>query len=195
MKLLKGNLSQHFRSFENGFINVYRNGLLYCEKPFLKNTAFYINLPFEGFYSFSGYGFIVMETTPLIYSDIKISLPEPERNPASFGIAKVNVDNLSNSPARIAVDKNLIILNPKFFNYPVEIRFFILLHEVGHHFYKTEWKCDQYAAHHFLKMGLNPSQAFESLAGVLHETKKDGSINEINRDRNQRIYNLLSKTK
>jgi hypothetical protein len=192
MKILNGNLSQHFRAVENGFVNVYRNGLLYCEKPFLKNTLFYINLPFNGFYSFSGFGFVLMETTSLIYSDIKINLPEPERNAQSFGISKVSIDNLSTSPARIAVDKNLVILNPKFFKYPVEIRFFILLHELGHYFYKTEWKCDQYAAHHFLKMGLNPSQAFASLAGVLHETKADGTINQVNKDRNERIYNLLA---
>ena len=192
MVILNGNISQHFKALENGFVNVYRNGLLYCEKPFLKNTLFYINLPFDGFYSFSGFGFFAMGQTPLIKSNITINLPEPERNKPNFGISKVSIDTLSTSPARIAVDKNIIILNPKFFNYPVEIRFFILLHEMGHFFYSTEWKCDQYAAHHFLKMGLNPSQAFESLAGVLHETKQDGTINEVNKDRNKRIYKLLT---
>ena len=65
---------------------------------------------------------------------------------------------------------------------------FILLHEVGHFFYTEEYKCDTFAAFHFLDMGFNPSQAFESLAGVLHEGKR-------NDERIDNIFKLLAKIK
>lgn len=184
-------ISQHFRAIANGFINVYRNGLLYCERPFLNGQLFYINLPFDGSYSFSGNGFVFMQQTELIKNQQRFNLPKPERT-KYFGVNKILVDTLSTSPARIATDKNIIILNPKFFDFSVEVKLFILLHEVGHFYYKTEWKCDQYAAYHFLEMGCNPSQAFESLAGVICEHRPDGTPNEINQDRIKKIYNLLA---
>lgn len=188
---IKRPTSVHFKAFKNGEVYVYAADVLYCIRPFLANTTFFINLPFESWYSFSGDGFKILNTTPLINSNIIIDLPPPERS-REFGINKITVDNLSNSPARIYTDTGIIVLNPKFFSYPIEQKLFILLHEVGHFYYKTEWKADQYAAHHYLKIGLNPSQAFKSLAGILHETRKDGTPNEINIDRIQRIYNLLA---
>lgn len=183
--------AQHFRAVKDGSIYVYGNGVLYCERPFFKGQLFFINLPFAASYSFSGDGFEIMKQTGLIISDINISLPEPERN-KQFGILKVTVDSLSNSPARIYTDKKIIVLNPKFFNYSAEVKIFILLHELGHYYYATEWKCDQYAAHHFLKMGCNPSQAFESLAGVLHTEDANGNAIKQNNDRINRIYSLLT---
>jgi len=47
---------------------------------------------------------------------------------------------------------------------------FILLHEYGHMFYKTEHKTDCYALKKYLQMGLPPSMAFYALAKVLHDT-------------------------
>lgn len=184
-------VSQHFRTTKSGLLTVFCRGLLMCERPFNANTTFYVNLPFSGFYSFSGDGFVKMGTTPLIKSELNITLPPPERV-RNFGVNKITFDNLSNSPARIYTTENTIVLNPKFLSYPIEIRLFILLHEVGHFYYKTEWKCDQYAAHHFLQMGCNPSQAFDSLAGVLHTEKADGTTNFINMDRVNKIYKLLT---
>jgi hypothetical protein len=70
--------------------------------------------------------------------------------------------------------------------YPIEVRLFILLHEVGHFYYSEEWKCDAYAAYHFLEWGCNPSQAFEALAGVLHD-------NKTNDDRINKIFKTISK--
>lgn len=187
-----GNISQHFIGTENGKITVFRNGTLHCEKPFNKG-AFYLNLPLPGHYSFSGFGFDVGNQTPLIKSILDISLPQPERV-RKFGINDIHYDNNSNSPARIYSALGVIVLNPKFDTYANEIKLFILLHEVGHFYYKTEWKCDMYAAYHFINtFNCNPTQAFESLAGVLHDTKPDGTPHEINNDRIKRIYNLLSK--
>ena len=37
-------------------------------------------------------------------------------------------------------------------------RKFVLLHEYGHYYYKSEVKCDIFAKHHLLKLGYNKSQ-------------------------------------
>ena len=183
-----------FKSVENGILKLYANGKLYCERPHKKGQTFKINVPFGGQYlhneALDGAQFYKL--TPIQKDNRIISLPEPERNKKAY-IKSIFFDNQKDTPARIYTDLNTIVVNNKFFNYPIEVRFFILLHEVGHFYYKTEWKCDQFAAHHYLKIGFNPSQAFESLAGVLHETKQDGTENTQNTERINRIYQLLSK--
>jgi hypothetical protein len=178
-----------------GHIWIYANGQLYYERAFLPKSEFYINLPFAASYFFSGFGFTFLRTEPIKLVSENVPLPEPERDGVNFGINKITVDSLKETPARIYTNEKVIVLNPKFFNYPIEVRLFILLHEVGHFYYKTEWKCDQYAVHHFLKMGCNPSQSFESLAGVLHTTDKNGFENITNIDRINRIYKILTEIK
>jgi hypothetical protein len=186
--------SLYFKSNENGVLKLYANGKLYCERPHKKGQIFKINVPFNGDYTHNEAldDAQFFKVTPIEKDNRAISLPEPERNKKAY-IKSIFFDNQKETPARIYTDLNTIVVNHKFFNYPIEIRFFILLHEVGHFYYSTEWKCDQFAAHHFLKIGFNPSQAFESLAGVLHETKQNGTENTQNTDRINRIFNLLSK--
>jgi hypothetical protein len=167
------------------------NSSRYNEKP-VKAGEFYINLPFPGNYNFTGdkFEFVRVEDfTPSIPANFP-PLPAPDRKKI-FGIHEIKVDNKSNSPARIYTDKGIITLNPRFFYYPGEIKLFILLHELGHFYYTEEWKCDMYAAYHYLQMGCNRSNAFDALAGVIHTEKKDGTPHIINRDRILKIYNLL----
>lgn len=191
MFLTNGNISQHFKAVQSGKITVFRNGKLHCEKPF-NSGKFYINLPLAGFYSFSGFGFEFLEQTPLIKSDLVITLPEPERV-RRFGIVDIRYDTQSNSPARIYSTKGIIVLNPKFDAYSNEIKAFILLHELGHFYYQTEWKCDQYAAYHFINtFNFNTSQAFLGLDEVLHKTKNNGQPHTENLERINKIYNLLA---
>jgi len=188
----KGNIAQHFKGFENGNIVVFRNGNLHCEKPFVKGN-FYLNLPLAGHYSFSGFGFETTKLTDLIKSNLVINLPSPERV-RKFEINDISFDNESNSPARIYTTKGIIKLNEKFRNFSNEMKLFVLLHECGHFYYSTEWKCDAYAAYHFIHTyNCNPTQAFESLAGVLRPLKADGTPHTENEQRINRIYNLLKK--
>lgn len=132
----------------------------------------------------------IVDITDIQIKKFNIPLPAPERNKNAY-VKDIFFEDKGSSPARIFTDLNTIVVNKDFFNYPIEVRYFILLHEVGHFFYSTEWKCDQYAAYHFTKIGFNPTQAFESLAGVLHTESADGEPNERNKDRIEKIYNLL----
>lgn len=166
-----------------GAVKIYCNGKLYAEKPATKNFKF--NLPYENTYIFDGPGLEIKNITPLQKVIKTIELPTPDRN-KEFGVKEILYNNESTSPARIFTNEQIICVNKKFFDYPIEVRMFILLHEVGHFFYTEEWKCDTFAAFHFLDMGFNPSQAFESLAGVLHQGKR-------NDERIENIFKLLSK--
>lgn len=188
-------LSQHFKASQKGRITVYANGLLYYDRPLAANENFYINLPFPARYQFAGYGFEIGAQKDLVILPKTFGLPAPERK-RIYRVDSITLDNASKSPARIYTTLNKIVVSPKFYSYSVEVRLFILLHELGHFFYETEWKCDQYAAYHFLyTFNCNPSQGFESLAGVLHTEKPDGSEHEVNNDRIKRIINLLTNKK
>lgn len=174
-----------FAAPSKGVANIYFNGKLFAVKPF-EGGQFKYNLPDAGKYFIkASQGLKIVKIGPLQIVEKNIALPIADRNKTE-GIKNVYFDNESNSPARIQTDKQIILVNKQFFNYPIEVRIFILLHEVGHFYYSEEWACDTYAAHHFLKMGYNPSQAFESLAGILHP-------NQRNDDRIENIYNLLKK--
>jgi hypothetical protein len=166
-----------------GAVKIYCNEKLYAERPAAKNFKF--NLPYANNYIFSGVPLEIQDIKPLQKVIKTIELPTPDRD-KPFGIKDIVYNNDSTSPARIFTNEQIICVNKKFFDYPIEVRMFILLHEVGHFFYTEEWKCDTFAAYHFLDMGFNPSQAFESLAGVLHEGKR-------NDERIENIFKLLSK--
>lgn len=175
---------------KSGILNVYCSGKLYAQRPFNKGQQFKLNIPFKGLYTFEMDGARIVDVTDIQKKHFDISLPQPERNKNAY-IKDIFFEDKGSSPARIFTDLNTIVVNRDFFNYPIEVRFFILLHEVGHFFYSTEWKCDNYAAYHFTKIGFNPTQAFESLAGVLHTKNGDGTKNERNEERIKKIYNLL----
>lgn len=164
-------------------LKVYCNGLLYAEKP-LNKGPFKFNLPIENTYIFDAGSIKLIDVKPLKKVQKTIELPTPDRNKTEF-IRDIFYDNDRTSPASINTDEKIILVNKKFFSYPIEVRMFILLHEVGHFFYTEEYKCDTFAAYHFLDIGFNPSQAFESLAGVLHENKR-------NDHRIDNIFKLLS---
>jgi hypothetical protein len=61
-----------------------------------------------------------------------------------------------------------IEVGSKFYTYDYCTRVFILLHEVGHFFYKKEPYCDLFAAKHFILKGYNNCTAMYSLSKVLN---------------------------
>ncbi len=181
---VKKPISLFFKGNSDGILNVFCNNKLYAQRPFENGKIFKLNLPFSGVYSFDGAAKII-NITDIKKTILDVQLPAPERNKNAY-IKKIFFEDKGESPARIFTDLNTIVVNKTYFNYPIEVRFFISLHEFGHFFYSTEWKCDYYAAYHFCKIGFNPSQGFESIAGILHPSER-------NNERIEKIYNLLKK--
>lgn len=96
-----------------------------------------------------------------------IKLPPRERSRMKPFHCVVNSE-MQNTPARNFTHIGRIELSPEFMSWPYAIRLFIMLHEIGHFFYKTETYCDLYAAKVFIDvLGFNPSTAFYSLSKVL----------------------------
>jgi hypothetical protein len=118
-----------------------------------------------------------------------IELPTAER----FRLRPVTVQfnpYLKGTPARIFTGRNpaLIEVSSRFYQFPKQIRLFILLHEYGHLFYETEWKVDLFALKMFLGQGYNESQAFYALSKVLG----DGAENT---NRITRLFNTIKNQK
>jgi hypothetical protein len=63
---------------------------------------------------------------------------------------------------------------------------FVLYHELGHYYYKTESYCDIYASRELIKLGFNPSQLYFSVNGCLSDRSSE---------RKEAIYNFAKKIK
>lgn len=132
---------------------------------------FTVNMPRTGDY------FLDDHTTlkgigPLVKNEIKFTLPPQERSRYKpFEI--VYNKRLEGTPARIFTEAGIIEVSPRFYEFDPQIRLFILLHELGHYFYKTEWKTDLFALYYYLQLGYNKSQAFYALSRVLHPSPQN----------------------
>lgn len=146
-----------------------------------------ISFPFAGIF-YSNKGIKEIKMTPLETSDIfdKTPIPAPERDYAPESIYIEKVQGLSNTPARTWAKKGYIQRSPSLDSMPSQMDFFIMLHELGHQKYFTEWKTDLFALYHFLKLGYNASQALYALTKVLNSKPE-------NIDRIKRIYNLIEE--
>lgn len=125
---------------------------------------------FDGDY-FSPNSFDVVDSKPLTNAESTIKLYEREREREKPIVIKY-VPGLTNTPARIFTNMNpaVIEVGERFYQYPLPVRMFILLHEYGHLFYKSEHKTDCFALKKYLEMGLPPSMAYYALANVLHSS-------------------------
>lgn len=63
---------------------------------------------------------------------------------------------------------------------------FVIYHEFGHYFYKTESSCDKFATRKMIEEGFNPSQTVFSVNGCLSERSQE---------RKNEIYNFAKKVK
>lgn len=63
---------------------------------------------------------------------------------------------------------------------------FVIYHEFGHYFYKTESSCDKYATRRMIQEGYNPSQTVFSVNGCLSD-KSHGRKSE--------VYNFAKSSK
>ena len=63
---------------------------------------------------------------------------------------------------------------------------FVIYHEFGHYFYKTESSCDKFASRKMIEEGFNPSQTVFSVNGCLSERSHK---------RKSEVYNFAKKVK
>lgn len=90
----------------------------------------------------------------------KINLPQPEKIIKYKGIKKIA---LKDNPNKCSIDisSGAIYFDRDFFNTLSLLEFrFVMFHELGHYFYKTEEKADKYACFMMLQIGYNASQIF-----------------------------------
>jgi hypothetical protein len=164
---------------------VSRNGILYHEREFKQPVNFFtFNAVKSGEYTFTQ-PVQKSETAPIKkLSTAGIFLPNKERfYKADFYIVKN--DNYDGK-ARMYKETGEIQTGRLFEQYNEQIKEFIILHEIGHFFYSTEWKCDLYALMQYLKKGYNQSQAYSALSKVLYKSPE-------NLQRIQLIKNQLIK--
>lgn len=162
-----------------------QNNRLHFFRPNAKNLkSIKVNFPRPGIYSIENEA--SAELMPLQKKTFDIKLPKPERT-QSAGPGQIflteNFD-VEHTPARINAASGEVQICKGFDDLPNEVRFFILLHELGHRLYKTETFCDQYALKNFLDRGYNPSQAVIALTRILRPNK--GNFERINN-----IFNLV----
>lgn len=99
-------------------------------------------------------------------------LPQKERSRFKKYTIITN-EYLSGTPARNYTQIGEIQVSPSFHKLPLQIQKFILLHEIGHFFYETEWKCDLFALVHFINLGYNESNAFFALKNILSHSEEN----------------------
>lgn len=95
-----------------------------------------------------------------------VDLPNREKNINHKPIRLIFNEELLHSPARIDVKTGIIEYSSDFLKLPILWQDFIILHEIGHHYYKTEEYCDLYALKNYIDNYGNPSQAYYSLSKV-----------------------------
>lgn len=163
----------YFRKGTPKMFNLYdSNGKLYYFRytdgkvPRIK-----FNIPDSGVYN-GDIDFEITKIVPIEVPEKLPKLPPAERDRLRNEVIKFNPD-LTNTPVRIFTEKKpaLIETSKEFYQYPNPIKLFLLLHEKGHQFYKTEEYCDLYSLVNFIRMGYNPSQGYYSLIKILKRSK------------------------
>lgn len=114
-----------------------------------------------------------------------LSLPAPEKNIEKKPLFYVYKKDIGGTPARIDVSTGEVQYSDFFLSLPKPIQDFIILHEIGHNYYKTETLADSYALYHYMQNYGNPSQAFYALAKVFKHPEYQS----------ERIYNLFDNIK
>lgn len=137
------------------------------------------NIPVSGNYTFSD-PVIVRNITSIIVPYLP-ELPPAERN-RFLTDPEIIVNPNSGSLADNYSMQGKIIVGQRWIELPNSIRYFILLHEKWHFFYRTEEFCDLGAYVDFMRSGYNDSTAMYSLSEVIHRTPENM----------QRLAHLLS---
>jgi hypothetical protein len=137
------------------------------------------NLP-AGEYKYDGSFTKLSSPVPVV----SVTLPMHERN-----IQKKRYEiRFGENPNKCTIfyDEGVILFDNSFRNKPLYIKYAIYFHELGHHWYKTEWKADLFSIKKMLDKGFNPSQI--GLASLETLTSKPESY-----ERKMRSVSTLTK--
>ena len=145
-----------------------------------------VNFPRPGFYGIENAP--TVELLPLQKKTYPVNLPDAERTQAAAPGEMFITENfdVQHTPARINPKTGEVQVCAGFSDLPNEVRFFILLHELGHRKYKTETFCDQFALKKFLECGYNPSQAVIALTRILKPSRE-------NMERISNIFKIIAE--
>ncbi len=164
-----------------------QNNRLHFTRPNRQGfNEIFVNFPRPGVYSIEGNA--KTEILPLKKRTYPVKLPPAERTEAAAPDEIFLTENfdITHTPARIRPKTGEVQICAGFNELPNEVRFFILLHELGHRHYKTETLCDQFALKKFLECGYNPSQAVIALTRILRNTPE-------NLERIRNIFKLVTQ--
>ena len=128
--------------------------ILFYSSDFVKNFKGVFSLPKGVYYSDNE----IFKISQLKDNFNSFKLPKRERDlKHNFDIFKIY---FSNNPSKCTINHidKTINFDKSFKDKPLYILHFVLSHEMGHNYYKTEEYADLYAVKQMLKMGYNPSQ-------------------------------------
>jgi hypothetical protein len=102
---------------------------------------------------------------------VKVKMPT-RRKRERFNLkvpSKVKVQFGENpNKATITLEKGEILIDTSFKHMSELVKKFIMYHEIGHYFYKTEEFCDEYAQERLLADGYNLSQVYQATTKSLN---------------------------
>ena len=161
-----------------------RNGEPYYYREVSGTDTININLKQPGNYQFSRPVEILRRGDLVVNCPIsRRELPQFERNYPIPDKWEKDIE-IGRSPARMYPKHGVIQTGERFNSFPLEWRIYILLHELAHSKYKTEWKADALAMYWFCSLGYNHSQGLYALSKVLHQSPQ-------NIERITKAYNLI----
>lgn len=129
------------------------------------NGSIRFNLPI-GYYQYNG----LFEKLPRPVEFKSIKLPKTERN-----LQKTNYRiEYGNNPNKCTIyyGKGLIFFDNSFKNEVKTTLIYVYLHEMGHHYYKSEHLADLYATKKMLDLGFNPSQIGRTQLKILSDRQQ-----------------------
>ena len=131
-------------------------GVLFYDSEFTDHIAngekLSFNLP-VGQYSYDG-NFTLL---PAPVKQKTIILPLYERNIQNGKKYKV-IFGVNKNKCSIFYEPGIILFDNQFKTKPLYLKYGIYFHELGHHYYKTEWKADLYSIKKMYDLGFNSSQ-------------------------------------
>lgn len=151
-------------------------GVIFFDSKEVKNFDGYITLPLISMGESKYYTNEKIYRVPTI-ARIKDYTPPKERDMRhNFSGFKVR---FAKNPHKCSIlhIKKLILFDTDFKNKPYAELMFILMHEVGHNWYETEHKCDEFAVNTMLRKGYTPHQIMNACDNVLSNKVYDRKEN------------------
>lgn len=162
-----------------------RNRIPYYYREVEGSDTININLKNAGDYEFSQPVELLYQGPLKIVCPVKYNeLPKFERNYPLPDRWEKDIQ-IGRSPARMFAKHGIVETGERFNLLPEEWKVYILLHELAHSKYKTEWKADTLALYWFCHLGYNHSQGLYALSKVLHQSP----------DNKKRIMNIYNRIK